>query len=77
MIRCLLVLTLVCFYLTRLPDSFTCVVYSCLCLIVAPGVALFLVESPARLMPESLWNQRQTLAIRPIHALSQRNAASP
>ena len=38
---------------------------------------LDLVESPARLMPESLWNQRQTQAIRPIHALSQRYATSP
>ena len=37
MIRCLLVLTLVCFYITRLPDSFTCVVDSCLCLIRVRG----------------------------------------
>ena len=38
---------------------------------------LDLVESLTCYQPESLWNQRQTLAIRPIHALSQHHAASP
>ena len=38
---------------------------------------LDLVESLTCYQPESLWNQRQTLAIRPIHALSQRHATSP
>ena len=56
-------LTLVCSYPTRLPDSFLCVIDS--------------MESPIRWQSESLRNQRQTLAIRLIHALSQRHAASP
>ena len=38
---------------------------------------LDLVESLTYYRPESLRNQRQTLAIRPIHALSQRHATSP
>ena len=37
---------------------------------------LDLVESLICYRPESLWNQRQTLAIRLIHALSQRHATS-
>ena len=37
---------------------------------------LDLVESLTYYRPESLWNQCQALAIRPIHALSQRHTTS-
>ena len=63
-------LTLALFYLTRPPDSFSINIQESR---LTPDS----VEPPARHMPESLRNQRHTLAIRPIHALSQRHAASP
>ena len=63
-------LTLACSYLTRAPDSFPINVSESR---LMPDS----MESPDRLTTESLWNQRQTWAIRPIHALCQRRTATP